>query len=435
MVTKVGHADRKRSCVHKTRLFKCAVIFVVTSFLFLGLQLLSTFLPLKEIQNHVAQSEASFLSLNQYPHIVGKDDKYKQDLCTDSIMLNMAVPYRSLNHFDNAFNASFFSNIRNSLIPLVSRIHNWDLLNSHYLRYWNGYVVPLRVLLCIFTYQSILRINVACFAILLIIIAFLFAQRFNTLFAVFFVVILFQLGFAAVPFSMQFASVYYISFGAIIFELVFSRKCKIQDFAPELFIVIGVSTSWIDFLSAPLISLGLPLLVAFMLTQEGRLKVLVSSSFAWAFGYLFFWASRWGLALITYPQFNIFANVYKRFAFRSGETSGLSYKIEAVGKNLSMIFAVPSSFVSHRSIFSAFVLFIITLVLFIIWNAKKREPALRELMPFALVGMYPFIWYLLLANHSAHHYWFTYRSLIITLFAFVCMAYELKPFSSLSQRK
>ena len=38
---------------------------------------------------------------------------------------------------------------------------------------------------------------------------------------------------------------------------------------------------------------------------------------------------------------------------------------------------------------------------------------LKGALPFLLVAMLPFVWYLFASNHSYIHFWFTYRELVI----------------------
>ena len=40
---------------------------------------------------------------------------------------------------------------------------------------------------------------------------------------------------------------------------------------------------------------------------------------------------------------------------------------------------------------------------------------IEELFPYLVIGILPFVWYLVLRNHSAFHSFFTYRNWILTL--------------------
>lgn len=409
------------------RFFRCIAVFIVTALLCASMQILSTYLPREAIQKHVAESTGPFEPLKSSRNVVGKDVKYKEDIYTDSIILNMSVPYKSHTHLQNAFSAQFSDNIKTPIIGLLDRVKNWDTLTGQYLRYWHGYTVPMRLLLTFVSYRTILIINVICFAALLLAAAFLLQRRFNLWIAFAFVASLFIVGFAAVPFGLQFVGVFYIAAFAIVCELLLAERYKIVDFAPELFVVIGTVTVWIDFLTAPLVTLGLPLLVALLLADKSRVWVLFSSSFAWVLSFATFWVTRWVLAAAMYPQANIKANVADGLAFRFGKTEAASHKLSAVAKNLAMIFAHPATTddgsLGNRAIIGAGILALLGSLVLVLWFVKKCKPRLSELLPFAFVGAYPILWYLAVSNHSFIHAYFTYRSLAISFFALACIAY------------
>lgn len=48
--------------------------------------------------------------------------------------------------------------------------------------------------------------------------------------------------------------------------------------------------------------------------------------------------------------------------------------------------------------------------------AKDKKMYLKNIH-FLLIAIIPFVWYMVLANHSYVHYWFTYRELAIFIFA------------------
>ena len=47
-----------------------------------------------------------------------------------------------------------------------------------------------------------------------------------------------------------------------------------------------------------------------------------------------------------------------------------------------------------------------------------NEKRLSKILPYIIISIIPFIWYILLQNHSWHHAFFTYRDLMITNICF-----------------
>ena len=61
------------------------------------------------------------------------------------------------------------------------------------------------------------------------------------------------------------------------------------------------------------------------------------------------------------------------------------------------------------------VILAVTLLL-IIWKKLKDWRTICAYLPILLVAAYPYIWYLVMSNHSQIHYWYTYRAQLVTLF-------------------
>ena len=63
----------------------------------------------------------------------------------------------------------------------------------------------------------------------------------------------------------------------------------------------------------------------------------------------------------------------------------------------------------------ALVILIVAVVL-IIWRKLKDWKTVGAYLPILFVAAYPYIWYLVMSNHSQIHYWFTYRAQLVALF-------------------
>ena len=61
------------------------------------------------------------------------------------------------------------------------------------------------------------------------------------------------------------------------------------------------------------------------------------------------------------------------------------------------------------------VILVVALVL-LIWKKAKDMKTIMAYLPMLLVAAYPYIWYLVMSNHSQIHFWYTYRAQLVTLF-------------------
>ena len=61
------------------------------------------------------------------------------------------------------------------------------------------------------------------------------------------------------------------------------------------------------------------------------------------------------------------------------------------------------------------VIAVVALIL-LIWKKAKDMKTILAYLPMLLVAAYPYIWYLVMSNHSQIHYWYTYRAQVLTMF-------------------
>ena len=66
-------------------------------------------------------------------------------------------------------------------------------------------------------------------------------------------------------------------------------------------------------------------------------------------------------------------------------------------------------------------LLIIALIGLLLLRILRVKIDIVKLASFAVVGLYPFVWYSVIRNHSAVHSWMTHRNLAVTIFAISAM--------------
>lgn len=68
-----------------------------------------------------------------------------------------------------------------------------------------------------------------------------------------------------------------------------------------------------------------------------------------------------------------------------------------------------------------FLILVVLIVLFVKFHVDKDN--LKPLFPFLIVALYPYVWYVVLANQSRVHYIFTHRMQLLTLLG-ISIAYS-----------
>ena len=183
------------------------------------------------------------------------------------------------------------------------------------------------------------------------------------------------------------------------------------------FLMLGSLVCFADLLTFPVLALGYPLLCCQLLQlREGvdarRLWMYtIGLSAAWAAGYALTWAGK-GLVGTLLTDQNVMQEILSQSIWRmTGILDENRFDpmtpIGAVQINLATFFSRSNT---------------LLLALMLLWQGvralRARAGVKRWLhaLPVAAVALYPFVWYLVVQNHSNIHYWMTYRLLSITVF-------------------
>lgn len=294
---------------------------------------------------------------------------------------------------------------------------------GEYARYWHGNLVYLKPLLLVFDYKDILTLNMVGQLLLMLWIAQLLVRR--------------GLGHlllpAALAFGMltpvvmalclQYTPCFYVMAAACILLL----KCPafVRRHRGMFFLTVGMATCYFDFLTFPLITLGVPMALYLLLfpdTWRKGVVCVVSSSLCWGIGYVVFWAEKWALGSLVLGQ-NLFADAWNSLRLRSSH--------ETLGQSISYLDVLRNNFKGY-DLRTWKVLFAILLAVLILAalarflaNRSGAGQDIDMLVPLLLVACMPFAWYMVTVNHSYIHFGYTHKEWMITAWALGCAAAEL----------
>ena len=337
------------------------------------------------------------------------------DGATDAIMLNNALYYENDSIIFNAimnprkiFKINENTNNDNILIEILAESvkNNNNASINFYPRYWHGYLIFLKPLLNFFTVAQLRIINfILQFSILILIIAKLFkCTKFKFILAFILSIIFIDPVNSAKCF--QYSGVYYITLISILVML--SKNFNYL----YLFLLNGILTAFIDFLTYPLATLGIPLIIYLILNPESKLITIFKFSLSWLIGYSGMWSGKW-LANYFFTGYNIFSDVSNAINDRIHGTS--AYFGRSVTWNL--VFDHVKN-LNYSWIIALICIASVIIFLTIILRAVKLKiTSLNNILPLIVVSLYPVIWFAVLQNHSIIHYFFTCKILAITFFA------------------
>lgn len=355
------------------------------------------------------------------------DMSTRLDGFTDTIMMQTAIYNRDRHHLPQEAMLNRRVDFSGATSPIESLIRyvygEQEGTVSSYARYWNGYLLYLKPLLLFFSLPQIRTMD-ACFQFCLAAAVLLLAYRKRgTKLAVPMALMILSLNPVSTAMSLQYTSMYVLTLGGALAMLSLETWKKENGYL--LFLFLGIGTAFFDFLTYPAAAVGVCLALQALLdsrTGKEALVHAVGSGAAWAFGYGGMWGSKWVLAQLLTGE-NVLSDALAQARFRSGsQASDLagSARISfwgVVGKNLSVYLT------------AGYMLLAIGLLAALLWLLLRKHyrfsPDKGRLAVLALCFAVPFVWYLLLRNHSSQHYWMTHRNLSAAVFAlagFVCFS-------------
>ncbi len=378
-------------------------------------------LPLGRINNNVLESAASFNG--EYTTLVKDNITTKTDDYTDALMLLTAKDNTDRNPFTSAIYAYHLSgeNIGDNPNVVITDMNNTEYEESSYNRYWHGYLVFLKPLLMIFNYQQIqILISFAVLALIVAVIYLLQKKNFNKYIIPYTVTVALMFP-AAIMISIQYFIVFAIfNLAMVIILLFFDKILKTKNFF-YLFLIIGMLTSYFDLLTYPVVTLGIPLLIWLVLLNRDKvlsfkknIRQITLGAIGWGIGYFGLWFGKWVLGSMITGK-NLISTALAQAGFRTSSTTELEEisRWDPISKAFENVFTGPVGFV--------LILFLIVLVVLLV--AKKirfnKQSAKNNLWMF-VIALIPLIWYFSLANHSYWHMFFTYRTMMILVFAVGC---------------
>ena len=156
----------------------------------------------------------------------------------------------------------------------VNGVIDWDNNIVFYPRYWHGYLTILKPTLIFANVQEIIVINSYLQFLLMMAAILLFHQKLGLYYSAAFILILLTMNPITMAQSFQFYAVFYIMLISIILIMWQNQKIVDRGLYPFFFFWIGIFTAFLDFLTAPIVTLGLPLTVYFLLNQTNVMNRL-----------------------------------------------------------------------------------------------------------------------------------------------------------------
>ena len=285
--------------------------------------------------------------------------------------------------------------------------------NNNYIRYWMGFRIFIRPLLCVFSYNGICWIISIVFFILAFAVVAL-AQRAAGLYpAAALGAAIALINPAIASHSPQFASCFLLAF--LFCAAVLTRREDDSAYG-FLFCLFGALTQYFDFYTAPVVTLGLPLI---LILEAGRIREkrfvkTLKIIGAWLYGYVMMWICKLALTTVFTDVngfYDGFASFFSRVGIRIVEGSEQYYNGAMALRSVWSV-AFPGSLTALTAMIFGAALIAATVLYVIFGRREDKEYAASMLV----ITLLPFLWYAAAAQPSNIHAWFQYRGLAVVFF-------------------
>ncbi len=379
------------------------VLVFILSLTGLLLLVLAFLLPQGSIENNVKRSATIFEESGSYP-IAETRCESEMDYFTDALILLEAANQHSSSVLDRAL---MDYRISGSPVPTLVEFanSNKEFDDASYARYWHGYLIYVKPLLCFFSYGTIRKIGVVLQSLLVGLILWRLIKNRRPLVALGFWLGYVTVSIKAIGYCLQYwPATFAMLIASLAIVVMWEKKTATIAHLSLLFAVTGAAVNYFDFLTFPLVSLTIPLLLLFALEglSDSRrvLRTFILCALSWGFAYGFMWILKWLFATVLTGR-NVFADAASQAKYRSMFTES--------GESVSYVVSLLSSF--KRYINNSFVVSVGAFAAFSIvclgLNEKTREEKLRTFaklaLPAAVALVFVLLWFLGMLEHSWHH--------------------------------
>ena len=306
--------------------------------------------------------------------------------------------------------------------------------NQQYLRYWHGSLVIVRPLLIWLSISAIYKLLGGLLWILLGSIVILLIRKGFRKEAVAFILAMIAVSVWFVPVCLEYTWMFLVM---AITTLIVIRLSLKQEFdkMPGLFLCVGMITVFLDFFTTETITLLIPLLFMSAIRHKQNSDPphwisVVHCSALWGTGYIAMWMTKWIFATVVLKQ-DVMPFVRNSITEHLGTDNRLSLVqlwCKSIRNNIHTLSTLNYGMIGAAL---TILLFFCLIFLPVVLNKITLKKHIQKEwgMLYLLIGMIPYLRFIVLSGHSAVHSWFTYRAQAASIMAFIFAFYELVDFN------
>ena len=294
-----------------------------------------------------------------------------------------------------------------------------------YTRYWHGYTLPLRLLLCVLNLPNLQMLLLLVTLLLAFAVLARCAHRapgaLPGMTAGWFLLMPVACGIC-----LQYVPVTLLALLSCLLLLCADEAIGRTIGLPGFFALVGLLTNYLDLLTFPLVTLGFPLALLLALRMErgdglrALLPRLIACGLCWALGYAGMWMLKWAFVAGVFGMDRL-AGIFEQAALRvSSASNGEAFsRLSALRLNLGVILDKSAYLLVLLAGFASSCLIALHRAHRAHQSGLRARLQPGALAP-ALLALVPLLWCLVMANHAYDLAFFTYRNLTVTFLAAMC---------------
>ncbi|MDE6317577.1 MAG: hypothetical protein K2L73_04175 [Muribaculaceae bacterium] len=369
----------------KRLMLPLGITWLILLFLFTGAMIAVHLIPASSVMGNTAASVNQLYEIPQPPDTPLIPTLLHHDTFTDRIILDMVRTadtsqpvYAAMMNFFPANDIQFDD---------TKKIFDEGPAED-YARYWHGHQIPARIAMTFITLKPLMIFNTIAGIILFIAVTACIWRRTAAGYALTFAAFILASGFPLTMWSLQLTDIYFITFIATLCTLCVPRLTLSIRNLSITFFTIGAVTTFFDFLTFPLFTLCIPLATLLLVRGICNRHDVTIATLSWGLGYGLLWASKWIAGSIITGN-NLFLKAIEGAGERIGD-------IPSDSRILLVVLAVTAIF-----------------LLIAIFTGRRKNYRLDALL---FIAALPILWFIVLKNHSTVHFFFTWRTLLITYY-------------------
>lgn len=420
---------------------KYILLYIAVTVMFLAGLVIASYIPKELIKDNVSESAEIMVKEGEKRRFHSLGRLLFNDNSTDAIMFNLTYTIDEENRLESIIKArrNYVPGITEEIVKdmvgdlpheteeylmtdeLLDTVNGKKQVSYEYTRYWHGYIVILRILLILFDITTIRWLIQITLIILIAILAYYLKKNTNSKkIAISLIMAFIATDFFVWNYVIQGMFVMIIAIAISIF--IANKKINEKNLNIWLFIS-GALTVYLDFLTTPLVSILLPIIVYTAVNNNEEISTkkviirLIKNLIAWGSGYFGIWFAKWIIADILYDM-DIIKLSFIQIYYRMGGIREFDCEnIGLYGLLNNLIYSLNYLAISIYS-------FLFIYAMGRPSSCKNKYFSSSEKIPYYVCFIIPLMWYYIISEHSYQHFFFTYKTMLIPLLSTMLIVFD-----------